>query len=166
MGTILVQRRVREVGTELRLERRADGRLWAIKGELERPVRARRCFPWSEPVQYLSLRDDDDHEVALIEHPAELDEPSRHALEAAVREAGFVFDITGVLEIEEEVELRHWKVVTKQGARSFQTRLDDWPRQLPGGGFLIRDVGGDLYRLENPSELDRKSRELLWSFVD
>jgi hypothetical protein len=31
---------------------------------------------------------------------------------------------------------------------------------------LIRDVGGDLYRLANPREMDRKSRELLWAFVD
>jgi hypothetical protein len=31
---------------------------------------------------------------------------------------------------------------------------------------LIRDVAGDLYRLASPGEMDRKSRELLWAFVD
>jgi hypothetical protein len=34
----------------------------------------------------------------------------------------------------------HWRVHTDQGARRFQTRLDDWPRKLPDGGLLIRDV--------------------------
>ena len=29
--------------------------------------------------------------------------------------------------------------------RTFQTRLDHWPCELPGGGLLIRDVAGDLY---------------------
>ena len=80
--------------------------------------------------------------------------------------AGFVFAVTRVLEIEEEVEIRHWRVETKQGMRSFQTRLDDWPRSLPQGGLLIRDVTGDLYHLAQTAALDRNSRELLWSFVD
>ncbi len=55
---------------------------------------------------------------------------------------------------------------TRGRARSFQTRLDDWPRTLPGGGFLIWDVTGDFYHVANPGSLDRRSRELLWAFVD
>jgi len=31
---------------------------------------------------------------------------------------------------------------------------------------LIRDLAGDLYHLGWPEQLDRKSRELLWAFVD
>jgi hypothetical protein len=71
-----------------------------------------------------------------------------------------------VLDIDEEIEIRQWTVETKQGNRSFQTHLDDWPRVLPSGGLLIRDVAGDLYRLADPSTLDKKSRALLWAFVD
>ena len=126
----------------------------------------RRCFPWSEPGRYLSLRDGDEEEFALIRDPAELDAASREALETALALAGFVFEITRVLEIEEEVEIRRWRVETRQGARSFQTRLDDWPRTLPHGGLLIRDVTGDLYHLGRPAALDRHSRALLWAFVD
>ena len=69
-------------------------------------------------------------------------------------------------EIEEEVEIRHWRVSTRQGERRFQTRLDDWPLELPGGGFLIRDVAGDLYRVADAASLDTRSRALLWAFVD
>jgi hypothetical protein len=61
---------------------------------------------------------------------------------------------------------RRWRVETRQGARLFQTRLDDWPRTLPHGGLLIRDVTGDLYHLGRPADLDRGSRDLLWAFVD
>jgi hypothetical protein len=70
---------------------------------------------------------------------------------------GFVFEIPWVLEIEEEVEIRHWRVMTRQGERRFQTRLDAWPRDLPGGGLLIRDLAGDLYRLAYAGGLDKKS---------
>jgi len=150
----------------LSLEQRGDGRLWAIRGDEERAVWVRRCFPWSEPGRYLSLRDGDEEEFALVGDPADLDDASRRALESALALAGFVFEITSVLEIEEEVEIRRWRVETRQGPRSFQTRLDDWPRTLPHGGLLIRDVTGDLYHLGKPAALDRHSRALLWAFVD
>jgi hypothetical protein len=129
-------------------------------------VRLRQCFPWSEPGLHLSLRDDEDREVAIVDDPAELEPESRQALEQALAEAGFVLEVTRVLDIDEEVEIRQWTVETRQGRRSFQTHLDDWPRALPNGGILIRDVAGDLYRLAAPSRMDKKSRELLWAFVD
>jgi hypothetical protein len=64
------------------------------------------------------------------------------------------------------VEIRSWKVETRQGPRSFQTRLDDWPMDVPGGGIVIRDVAGDLYHVAEPEKLDRRSRTWLWAFVD
>jgi hypothetical protein len=150
----------------LRLENRGDGRLSVRIGERTVPVKLRQCFPWSEPARFISLRDSDDKEVALVEAPSSLDADSRQAFELALAEAGFVLDVTRVLDIDEEIEIRQWTVETKQGSRSFQTHLDDWPRVLPSGGLLIRDVAGDLYRLPEPSTLDKKSRALLWAFVD
>lgn len=143
-----------------------DGRLVIIADDRPIAVRLRQCFPWSEPGLHLSLRDDEDREVAIIDDPAQLDDDSRRALEQAIAEAGFVLEVTRVLSIEEEVEIRQWTVETMQGRRAFQTHLDDWPRILPSGGLLIRDVAGDLYRFSSPTTMDRKSRELLWAFVD
>ena len=166
MTTTLLEGSRRTEAYSIRLERRADGRLWATRDGEARPVWVQRLFPWSEPGRYVSLRDEDENEVALVADPEALDAASRDALEWALANAGFVFEITRVLEIEEEVEIRHWRVETRQGERRFQTRLDDWPRALPGGGLLIRDVAGDLYRLADAGRLDKKSRALLWAFVD
>jgi uncharacterized protein DUF1854 len=149
----------------LRLRTAADGRLIAYTPRGPVPVRVRQCFPWSEPHRHLSLRDAEEREVALVEDPESLGDESRVALERALAEAGFVLDVSRVVSIEEEVEIRQWEVETRHGPRSFQTHLDDWPRSLPGGGLLIRDVGGDLYRL-TVGELDKTSKELLWAFVD
>jgi hypothetical protein len=164
MTSLNVERRRSK--TEVMLERRADGRLWAGRGGEERPVTVRRCFPWSEPARFVSLRDDDEEEFALVADLADLDSASRSVLEAALAEAGFVFTVTAIRDVDEEVEIRVWKVETAQGPRRFQTRLDDWPRELPGGGILIRDVAGDLYHVPEPKVLDRRSRQLLWAFVD
>lgn len=153
--------------SEVRLERRVDGQVWALlpNGQA-RPVRLYRCFPWSEPGRFVSLRDDDDREVAMVTDPAELDPRSRDVLEGALAEAGFVLQVTAVRSVEDEVEIRVWKVETRQGSRTFQTRLDDWPREVPGGGLLIRDVAGDLYHVADPEALDPTSRALLWAYSD
>ena len=143
-----------------------DGRLLIVNNETSEAVRLRQCFPWSEPHRHVSLRNDEDEEVALVDDPALLDAESRVALEQALAEAGFVLEVTRVVNIEEEVEIRQWTVETRHGARSFQTHLDDWPRELPMGGLLIRDVAGDLYHLANPAAMDKRSNELLWAFVD
>lgn len=150
----------------LALRTSPDGRLLARVGGKWTSVRLRQCFPWSEPGRHISLRDDADEEIALVDDPAALGPESRHALEHALAEAGFVLDVNRVLDVEEEVEIRQWTVETRHGKRSFQTHLDDWPRVLPMGGLLIRDVAGDLYRLPSPQALDARSRELLWAFVD
>ena len=143
-----------------------DGRLLVMVDGVPVAVRLRQCFPWSQPGQHLSLRNDEDREIAIVDDPAGLEPESRRALEHALAEAGFVLEVTRVLDIDEEVEIRQWTVDTRQGRRLFQTHLDDWPRVLPNGGLLIRDVAGDLYRLAEPQRMDKHSRELLWAFVD
>lgn len=151
---------------EVKLERRVDGQVWAVRNGEARPVRVYRCFPWSEPGRYVSLRDDEDREWAMVSDPGDLDEASRRVLEGALAEAGFVMQVTAVHSVTEEVEIRTWKVDTRQGPRTFQTRLDDWPREVPGGGMLIKDVAGDLYHVPDPDGLDPTSRDLLWAYSD
>lgn len=150
----------------LELERSPDGRLIVVRDTGDVAVSIGRCFPWSEPMAFLSLRDDDGNEIAMIADPGELSPGSRAALDRALADADFVLRVNAVMEVREEVELRDWRVSTEQGGRRFQTRLDDWPRTLPDGGLLIRDITGDLYRLPEVATMDRRSRSLLWAFVD
>lgn len=151
---------------EPRLERRRDGQLWLSLDGRSEAVRIARCFPWSAHSRFISLRDDERRELMLIEDPAALDAASRETLEDALVEADFVLEVLRVESVDEEIEIRSWEVETRQGWRRFQTRRDEWPRVVPGGGVLIRDVAGDLYYVREPAELDRKSRELLAVFVD
>lgn len=152
--------------TTLVVERREDGRLWAVQRGDAVPVKLVRCFPWSAPGQYLSLRDDEDEEVAFVGDPDELDAESREVLAEALYAAGFVLEVTAIEELEEDVEIRRWKVRTRQGPRQFQTALEAWPREAPDGGLLMEDVAGDLFRIPPAGELDPKSRSLVWAFLD
>src|SRR2546428_2663271 len=148
METKLVEPRGSEATSrdpgELTLERRRDGRVWAIRGGggVARAVWVQRCFPWSEPGRFLSLRDDDEEEFALVRDPAELDPASRRVLEEALVAAGFVFEVTRVIAIEEEVEIRHWRGGAPQGARPFPTPLDASPPLLPHRVLLLPGAAG------------------------
>jgi hypothetical protein len=152
---------------EPRLERRCDGQLWLTTHDgTSTAVRIARCFPWSARSQFISLRDDERRELWLIESPDTLDPDSRETLEDALVEADFVLELEQIVDVDEEIEIRCWDVETSQGRRRFQTRRDDWPRTVPGGGVLIRDVAGDLYYIREPRTLDGKSQALLAAFVD
>src|SRR5688572_497340 len=150
-----------------RLSLAADGRLlFSATDGTTHSVRVVRCFPWSEPSRYVSLRDADDAELCFIDRLDALDPGSRSALESALVAAGFVLCITAISSIEEDFEIRKWQVQTAQGARSFQTPLDSWPHATPSGDLVIADVAGDLYVFPNLDGLDANSKKLLWAFID
>jgi len=149
--------------TDITLKRADNGSLLLVQAGKETPVRVRRCFPWREPGRFISLCDKDGKEAALIVDPAGLGADSRARLEEAMALAGFTLRIRKVLDVKDEIELRTWKVDVDGAVRSFQTELDEWPRTLPGGRVVIKDVSGDLYTIENPDVLDTKSRRLLWA---
>jgi hypothetical protein len=129
-------------------------------------VRPRRCFPWAHPREWMSLRDEDGTERALIRSPLELEPESRALLEEELNDNGQTFVILRILECRKEIELRCWRVETLQGPRIFQTELDEWPLRLPGGAVLIRDLAGDLYTVPDPGALDAESRKRLWVLLD
>lgn len=155
-----------ESGRGVSLRKGRDGQLWATRGVESKPVVAHCCFPWSAPGRYVSLRDHDREEFALIRDATSLDDTSREALDWALATAGFVFRVEAISDVEDEIEIRRWDVVTAHGPRSFQTSRDTWPEPTATGGFLIRDVAGDLYHVPDPAGLDRRSRELLWAFAE
>ncbi len=155
-----------EQAGRLALSRGADGQLLLVRDGAEHEVRVRACFPWSHAGEYFSFRDAKDNEVALVRDLSDLSDASRAAAETALAEDGFVLEVTALLALDRDFELRVWRVETARGERTFQTRLDDWPRELPGGGLLIRDVAGDLFHVPDPGALDERSRKLLWAFMD
>ena len=152
--------------SRLKLERRPDGQIWTWRDGGDVVVQALPYFPWTYTGRYVSLRDADGKELVMIRELGELDEDVRRLVEEALAETGFVLEITRVESVQTEYEIRNWKVQTRQGPFTFQTKLDDWPHLLPDGGVLFRDVAGNLFRVRDPHALDAASRKLIWPFVD
>jgi hypothetical protein len=143
-----------------------DGRL-ALQNETgPQPVKLCRCFPWSHPDRFLSLRDEDGTELLFLQSPDELDPASRALLITELQQGGTLFEIESIESLSKEIELRCWEVTTRQGPRSFQTELDEWPRDLPDGRLLVEDLFGDLYVIPPIDQLDPASRKRIWPLMN
>ena len=151
---------------DLTIHQKPDGRIYITINGKDVAIRVRPCFPWSYPKSYISLQDDDDNEVALIKDLKVLDHSSRKCLNHVLLDTVFVIEINKVISCKEEFEVRAWDVETQQGLRKFQTKRDTWPRILPGGDLLIKDVAGDLYCIHSPHGIDPHSRKQLAPFID
>ena len=141
------------------------GRLMCKTGEEDAVgVHLRPCFPWTAPKEYLSLRDDANREIVLIDNIDQLANKNREAIEAALADVRFTFNVISILSIEKDFQLNVWKVRTEQGDRIFQTKVDNWPVSMEDGSIIISDLSNDLYRISDPENLDKKSARLLWAY--
>lgn len=150
----------------LRLSRSPDGRTMVERNGEWVAVRVSSCFPWSAPDTYLSLRDSENIELALIPSLDDMNDGDRAILTQALRDAAFAFQVTRVVLVKKEFEIRQWEVICVEGPRVFQTKVDDWPRPLPPHGLLITDVTGDVYVIPDWTALDKQSRRELAPFVE
>jgi len=151
----------------IHIRQNAHGGLYlTINKEQPVDVIPSRCFPWSKNNQYISLRNIQGEEVTLINNLRLLDSESRTAVESALSESAFVMEIEKITHIETEFEIRNWRVITRQGAYTFQTKLDEWPQKMNSYGLLIRDVAGNLFQIDNIASLDHASKQQIWPFID
>ena len=150
----------------LQVELDLSGNLTLLRDGARVIVTLRPCFPWSHPEGFLSLRDSGGEEVAFLPSLAGLATEAREAVATALKASRFTLEITAIESVRTDFELRVWKVVTLHGKRTFQTRLEEWPMELPDQSIIIRDLAGDLYHIPDPKRLDRKSYTRLWAFIE
>jgi len=152
-------------GAYLQVERTDDGRLFLYRDEKKIYLVAKKCFPWGHSGHFISLRDDKDQEVFLIEELSQLDQCSRDNIAWSLKRSEFNFEIIKFFNIEDIFELRSFSVSTKQGPMKFQTKLDYYPVQIGKGEFMIQDIFSDIFRF-NLDDLDLPSKEQILVFID
>ncbi|HAZ13637.1 MAG: hypothetical protein A2X86_16145 [Bdellovibrionales bacterium GWA2_49_15] len=141
------------------------GLLCTRKQNAEIILEVRPCFPWSRKHGFYSLRDEKGVELALLSSVETLPQAMREIMVERLEQLGFTLKILQVLKIVEDIELRHFEVRTPCGVRIFQTMLDDWPKKMGQGHFLITDLHGDLYQIADFEEMDKESKRILEPYV-
>jgi Domain of unknown function (DUF1854) len=150
-----------------RIERTDAGELVVHLEGTEEPIReaaVARCFPWSVPDCYVSVRNKDGKEVALLDTLDELDEDSRQVASDELRERIFNPKIQRIIDFNHEFGITTITADTDRGQVSFQVRTRDDVRSLSPTRALFRDVDGNTYELPDLTALDAASQRHLQSF--
>lgn len=145
-----------------RIERDPAGQLIAHLEGYDEPVvdvRVARCFPWSVPDEYVSVRNCEGREIALLRSLKELDPDSRKIIEREIHDRVFNPKIKRVIECRDEFGVTSVRAETDRGEVTFQIRSRDDVRVLSPTRALFRDADGNTYELEDLDALDSTSRK-------
>lgn len=147
-----------------RIERNEAGQLVVkLDGDADPIVDARlaRCFPWSLPDTYISIRGADGHEIAMLKALDELDPASREVATDELRDKIFAPKIKRILRCRHEFDTSSITAETDRGTVIFQVRSRDDVRHLSPTRALFRDVDGNTYELLDLTRLDPASQKHL-----
>ena len=144
---------------DLKLFQDQDGALrMTYRGEERGFSRVARNFPKTNPGHYISLLDEEGHEIGIVEDPETLDPASREVMEAALRDAYFVPTIQAIRSVRIDGEASSWEVDTDDGPRSFRVKAREDISTYDIPAIVISDTQNKRYRVEDYDELDPDSK--------
>ena len=150
-----------------RLERNKAGQLVAHLDSDAEPivdVRLARCFPWSFPDAYISIRNADGQEIAMLRTLDELDPSSREVAAAELLDKIFNPKIKQIVQCKHEFGISSITAETDRGRAIFQILSRDDVRLLSPTRALFRDVDGNTYELPDLTRLDPASQKHLHQY--
>ncbi len=144
---------------DLKLSRDEKGSFrLTYRGEERTLNRMVRNFPRTNPSRYISLVDEEGHEIGIVEDPGTLDPASKEVMEKALREAYFVPTIRVIRAIRIDGEASSWEVDTDDGPRSFRVKSRDDIATYDIPAIFVMDTQNKKYHIEDYDELDPDSK--------
>ena len=131
----------------------------------QRRVHPVRCFPLTRPKEWIALVDEHGREVAILPNLSELPLGQQDIINAALNAREFVPVITAIEGITILPSYGQWQVVTSRGKTQFTLGHEDHVRPLNNGRFVVSDLHGMRYVIEDINRLDPRSRRLLSRYL-
>lgn len=133
-------------------------------------VLLRACFPVSDKIEFLSVRDATDEtypELGIIEDWSQLQPQDREAIAEELDLHYFVPKVEQVFEITEELGFLYWTVKTDKGRKDFVMRnsVIHYAREVNPGHWLLIDVNEARYEIPDVAVLDGRSQKLIQRFL-
>ncbi len=120
-------------------------------------VYAKRCFPFSQPSSFISLRGLENEEIGIIAELDLLDKRKRMLVEKELANMYFIPVITELVKVKSKFGNNIWNVLTERGEKRFITKgLNDTMVQIGPQRYLITDIEGNRYELD-VEQLDEAS---------
>ena len=149
------------------LQRNSYGRLvfTAENGDIHEGVTPVRAFPIAAPDEGLSLVNYEGHEVAWIDHLADLPPAIGQLIEADLASREFVPEIERIVAVSSFACPSTWQLMTNRGNAELILKGEEDIRRLSQTRLLIADAYGIQFLIRDLSKLDRHSRKLLDRFL-
>lgn len=140
----------------------AGGLRLTLKGEKSvLRVKARRCFPYSMPDRFVSIRDGADGEIGIIANLKDLPADYRRWIEEDLEMRYYVPSVRTIKAIRQRFGGIEWHVETDRGPKRLITKgVHDTMTEVEIGRFVVTDVDGNRYEIFT-DKLDPVSREWL-----
>ncbi len=150
----------------LPLVRKPFGRLiLATAPGVQEEVVPVRSFPIAAPENGISLVSLDGHELAWIEHLADLPDTQRRLVEEELGSREFVPEIRAIYAISSSATPSTWQVDTDRGPFALVLKGEEDIRRLSQTMLMIADNNGIHFLVRDLTKLDRNSRKLLDCFL-
>lgn len=123
-----------------------------------------RCFPLTNPGDYISLADASGAEVGILRDPSRLDEESKQTLFEELDRLYFTPIIERIVSLKQEASMWRWEVQTQRGAATFYLRgVRDSVHEVAPGRWQIYSVDGQRYEIQDYDSLDARTQALFES---
>lgn len=123
--------------------------------ECER-IAVHRCFPFTDPDRFLSIRDQDGNELGIIRALSDLPEETQELLRRQMALRYFLPKILKVHSVKEEYGYSYWDVITDKGACRFTASSHNAVAKLSETRLIIQDIHGNRYEIEDVYKLTPK----------
>ncbi len=150
--------------------RRTEGGFLSLEygGKTYNRVAVHRCFPFSDPDKFISIRDTsgDEREIGLIEDLNALSPATRELIEEQLRLRYFTPIIQKVHDVKEEYGYAYWEVTTDKGRCRFTTAMRGGSViHLGNHRYLVTDIDGNRFEIPNLYNLSAKEIKKLDLFI-
>lgn len=127
-----------------------------------RDVRIACAFPFSNPSNYIGLRDGEDKDIGMMTTLDGLDESSQAIVEDELERRYFTPKVQRVVTVEEQFGVVTWEVETNRGARRFLVRnLRDNAFPLGPNRVMMTDTDGNRFDFPDVRSLGPKAYSVL-----
>ena len=141
-------------------------RLTMPDGSVYEKVELRRLFPISDRDRYVSLIDENEHEIAMIRSFDDISEDAAAAVKACFNDYYLIPKILKITECSDSTGMLKISALTDHGETSFRIRNRHYDMKIyDNNRVIIRDSDDNRYEIEDLAKLDRKSWLLIASFL-
>ncbi|WP_419874687.1 DUF1854 domain-containing protein [Candidatus Pristimantibacillus sp. PTI5] len=147
--------------SEIRLFRSADGILhFEREGKSFARVTLARCFPYTKPGKFISVRSADGSEIAMIQDVNFLAEESLQAVREELDRNYMIPVIKQILSVRKRGSEWHLQVDTNYGPAALDLEnLHENIQPVTDSRWLVTDREGRRFELSDPGQMDARSCE-------